>query len=239
MQKASDRSRKVCHSGAMVGGPTGRYGRGLLVVAVAVLSFAVGGTGTAKADSGRDAQRVLDSLPVSPERTNGYDRGLFRHWSDLDGDGCDTREEVLIHERKAGRVSGCDVIDGQWQSVYDRDVTSNSSSFDIDHYVPLKEAWDSGAWRWNTSTRERFANDLGYRGSLIAVSASSNRSKSDRDPSEWLPEFGTCRYAKTWIAVKFRWRLAVDSQEKSTLSRILRNCSPRMKVPSLARVVTR
>jgi len=223
----------------MVGGPRGRRVRRFWVAAVAVVAVAVGSAGMAQADSRQDAQRVLNSLPVSPERTSGYDRDLFEHWSDLDGDGCNTREEVLVQERKAGRVSGCDVIGGQWRSAYDRDVTSNSSSFDIDHYVPLKEAWDSGAWRWNTSTRERFANDLGYRGSLIAVSASSNRSKSDRDPSEWLPEFGTCKYAKTWIAVKFRWRLAVDSQEKSALSRILRNCSPRMKVPSLARVVTR
>lgn len=223
----------------MVGGPRGLTGRRLVVAVASVVAVCVVGTGTAQADSRQDAQRVLNSLPVSPERTSGYDRDLFEHWSDLDGDGCNTREEVLIQERKAGRVSGCDVIGGRWRSAYDRDVTSNSSSFDIDHYVPLKEAWDSGAWRWNASTRERFANDLGYRGSLIAVSASSNRSKSDRDPSDWLPEFGTCRYAKTWVAVKFRWRLAVDSEEKATLSRILSGCSPRMKVPSLARVVTR
>ncbi len=81
--------------------------------------------------------------------------------------------------------------------------------------------------------------DAGYAGSLIAVSASSNRSKSDRDPTDWLPERARCKYAKTWIAVKYRWRLAVDSQEKSELSRILRGCSPTMKVPSLARVSTR
>jgi hypothetical protein len=192
----------------------------------------------AAADSRRDAIRVLNSLPVSVERPTGYDRDLFRHWSDLDGDGCNTREQVLIDERVSGEVRGCDVVDGRWRSAYDGDVTTNPSSFDIDHYVPLKEAWDSGAWRWNAGTRERFANDLGYAGALIAVSASSNRSKSDRDPAEWLPERSVCKYAKTWIAVKFRWRLAVDTTEKSELTRILRGCSPKMRVPSLARVVT-
>lgn len=192
----------------------------------------------ALADTRRDAIRVLNSLPVSAERASGYDRELFRHWSDLDADGCNTREQVLIDERIAGQVAGCDVLGGRWRSMYDGDVTSNSSSFDIDHYVPLKEAWDSGAWRWNPATRERFANDLGFPGALIAVSASSNRSKSDRDPAEWLPERAVCKYAKTWVAVKFRWRLAVDSTEKSELMRILRGCSPTMRVPSLARVVT-
>jgi len=225
----------------MAGGLAGRVRTGLALGGWLILAcaFVLAEAGTAQADSRRNAQRVLNALPVSIERSGGYDRDLFDHWSDLDDDGCNTREEVLIQERIEGRVAGCDVLGGQWRSAYDRAVTRNSSTFDVDHFVPLKEAWDSGAWRWNARTREQFANDLDYRGSLIAVSASSNRSKSDRDPTDWLPEYGKCKYAKTWIAVKFRWRLAVDSQEKSTLSRILRGCSPNMRVPSLARVVTR
>mgnify|MGYP002414148878 CR=1 FL=1 len=208
------------------------------VMLVSAVALGVGVATPAAADTRRDSIRVLNSLPVSVERSAGYDRDLFRHWSDLDGDGCNTREQVLIDERRSGEVRGCDVAGGRWRSTYDGDVTSNPSSFDIDHYVPLKEAWDSGAWRWNAATRERFANDLGFAGALIAVSASSNRSKSDRDPAEWLPERGVCKYAKTWVAVKYRWRLAVDSTEKSELRRILRGCSSKMRVPSIARIVT-
>jgi hypothetical protein len=203
-----------------------------------VIALSLGFANPAAADPRRDAIRVLNSLPVSIERPDNYDRELFRHWSDLDGDGCNAREQVLIDERVAGEVVGCDVVGGRWRSAYDGDVTTNPSAFDVDHYVPLKEAWDSGAWRWNAATRERFANDLGFAGALIAVSASSNRSKSDRDPAEWLPERGVCKYAKTWVAVKFRWRLAVDTTEKSALTQILRGCSSKMRVPSLARVVT-
>ena len=203
-----------------------------------VIALSLGFANPAAADPRRDAIRVLNSLPVSVERPDNYDRELFRHWADLDGDGCNTREQVLIDERVAGEVVGCEVVGGRWRSAYDGDVTTNPSAFDIDHYVPLKEAWDSGAWRWNAATRERFANDLGFAGALIAVSASSNRSKSDRDPAEWLPERGVCKYVKTWVAVKFRWRLAVDTTEKSALTQILRGCSSKMRVPSLARVVT-
>ena len=199
-----------------------------------VVGLGLGSVSPASADTRRDAERVLNSLPVSVERSSGYDRDLFDHWSDLDGDGCSTREEVLITERKSGRVDDCDVAGGLWRSIYDGDRTRNPSSFDIDHMVPLKEAWDSGAWRWSPSVRERFANDLGYAGSLVAVSASSNRSKSDRDPADWLPERKRCWYAKTWIAVKYRWRLSVDSREKSELRRLLGRCSPTMRVPSLA-----
>ena len=206
---------------------------------VGVIAASLAVASPVQADSRRDAIRVLNALPVSPERPMGYDRELFRHWSDLDGDGCSTREQVLLDERIAGRVRGCIVEGGRWVSNFDGVETDDSSAFDIDHFVPLKEAWDSGAWRWNARTRERFANDLGFQGSLIAVSASSNRSKSDRDPAEWLPERGVCGYAKTWVAVKFRWRLSVDTAEKSELARILRGCPPKMRVPSIARVVTR
>ena len=188
----------------------------------------------AAAANRQPAVKVLSSLPVSSETGSGYSRDLFRHWIDASGDGCDTREEVLITERISGSVSGCRVAGGRWRSLYDGEVTSNSSSFDVDHMVPLKEAWDSGAWRWSAGTREDYANDLGYANSLIAVTASSNRSKSDRDPTEWLPALARCSYAKYWIGVKYRWRLSVDPAEKSTLTRMLSGCPPLMVLPALA-----
>ncbi len=205
----------------------------LLVLAL-IAAITLGYSPTAISASSVDPIRLLNSLPVSNEVTSGYNRELFRHWSDLDSDGCDTREEVLIDEKVAGTVVGCKVVNGKWVSQYDGVTTTNSSNFDIDHFVPLKEAWDSGAWRWDSSTRERFANDQGYALSLIAVSASSNRSKSDRDPSDWLPSENLCLYAKSWVGVKFRWRLSVDSREKTKLRQLLSDCKGTMKVPPRA-----
>lgn len=208
---------------------------GRILVAALVAAVSIGLSPVATAASKVDPLRLLNSLPVSNEVTSGYNRDLFKHWSDLDSDGCDTREEVLINERISGSIVGCKVVNGKWVSQYDGVTTTNPSTFDIDHFVPLKEAWDSGAWRWDSSTRERFANDQGYALSLIAVSASSNRSKSDRDPSDWLPSENRCLYAKSWIGVKFRWRLSVDSREKSKLRQLLSNCKGTMKVPPRAK----
>ena len=179
-------------------------------------------------------QTVLDSLPVAPEHVSGYDRSLFRLW--ITQQGCTTRQDVIIRQRTAGTVDGCNVVDGQWFSDYDGRVTSTPRSFDIDHLVPLKEAWDSGAWRWGADERTAYANDLDYVSALIAVSASSNRSKGDQDPAEWMPPRAedSCAYATGWIGVKYRWRLAVDAQEKRALQGILRNCPPRMQLPPLA-----
>lgn len=205
-----------------------------ILIAALIAAISLGLMPAATAASRVDPLRLLNSLPVAAEVTSGYNRELFRHWSDLDSDGCDTREEVLIAERLSGSVVGCKVVNGRWVSQYDGVTTINPSTFDIDHFVPLKEAWDSGAWRWDSSTRERFANDQGYAPSLIAVSASSNRSKSDRDPSDWLPSEKRCLYAKSWVGVKFRWRLSVDSREKSKLRQLLSNCKGTMKVPPRA-----
>lgn len=167
---------------------------------------------------------AIDQLPVAVETRSGYDRAKFRHWVDADGDCRDTRDEVLAAESKV-TVSGCDVQRGLWVSPYDGDSTRDSTGFDIDHLVPLAEAWDSGARRWNAATRERFANDLRDPRSLVAVTASSNRTKSDRDPAEWMPALGRCTYLRQWVAVKIRWSLTVDHAERRALRRQATTCS--------------
>jgi hypothetical protein len=162
----------------------------------------------------------IAQLRVEPEFPSGYDRGLFRHWIDADGDGCDTRREVLIAESltPVSVGAGCSISGGEWYSAFDGVSTTDPSSFDIDHFVPLKEAWDSGAHAWDSGTRQRFANDLDYPGSLIAVSASSNRSKGARDPAEWLPMPSyRCEYVRTWVEVKLRWNLSADPAEVSAI----------------------
>ncbi|GAA2775231.1 hypothetical protein GCM10010521_62190 [Streptomyces rameus] len=84
--------------------------------------------------------------------------------------------------------------------------------------VPLAEAWDSGASAWTAAEREAYANDLGDDRALIAVSAASNRSKADQDPSTWLPPAAgyRCQYATDWIADKTRWGLSIDTAESRT-----------------------
>ena len=92
--------------------------------------------------------------------------------------------------------------------------------------MPLREAWESGAWAWSRAQRRAFANDLSHPDTLIAVSARSNRSKGARDPAEWLPPDPTvhCWYAQTWVGVKARWRLHVDQAERLALQRTLLAC---------------
>jgi hypothetical protein len=106
---------------------------------------------------------AIRQLPVRAETPRGYDRDKYRHWIDADGDCQDTRDEVLAAESTTA-VSGCDITSGTWRSYYDRKTWTSSSDVDIDHLVPLKESWDSGAKRWNAATRTRYANDLGIAG---------------------------------------------------------------------------
>ena len=172
--------------------------------------------------------QVLETLPVAAEDGSGYSRSSFKHWIDEDRDGCDTRREVLIAEslRPVRVGSRCSISGGQWFSVYDGRTTTNASSFDIDHVVALKEAWDSGAKSWTAERRQAFANDVNTAFSLIAVSASSNRSKGDRDPAEWMPprrEYW-CQYALEWVGVKATGSLSVDPAEKAALGRVLVDC---------------
>jgi hypothetical protein len=166
-------------------------------------------------------------LRIEAEHVGGYKRTLFASWYDADRDGCNTRQEVLIAESIIPVTIGAKCkVTGKWFSIYDGVTTTNSSSFDIDHMVPLKEAWDSGAWNWNADQRKKFANDLDESFFLIAVTASSNRSKGERDPAEWMPTSAKyrCEYARIWVSIKRAWDLSVDPAENTFLTRTLARC---------------
>ncbi|KAF5341356.1 hypothetical protein D9758_016813 [Tetrapyrgos nigripes] len=172
------------------------------------------------------ARAYLSELTVATESNSpAYDRSLFKTWDIISGT-CDTRETVLKRDGTSVVTDrACKATSGEWTSPYDGATTTNPSTFDIDHIVPLKEAWISGARSWTNAQREAFANDL-TRPQLVAVSASSNRSKGDRDPASWVPTSTSfvCTYIKAWIQVKHFYDLSVDTDEKSALSSFLASC---------------
>ena len=160
---------------------------------------------------------LFERLRVEAEQRRGYDRdAVFGGW--LYSNGRSTRDRVLGAERRP---------DGTWLSLYDNVSVTAAADLDIDHMVPLAEAWESGGHRWTADTWTRFANDLGDPRSLIAVTASSNRSKSARDPAQWWPpeDAYRCQYAADWVTVKSRWDLAVDSVEQRVLDDALDSCT--------------
>ncbi|WP_405467579.1 HNH endonuclease family protein [Streptomyces canus] len=173
----------------------------------------------------RDA---LAALPVRTESRTGYERTKFRHWTDADRDGCSTRNEVLLDEAVTApeQDASCRLTGGSWYSPYDDTYFTAARALDIDHLVPLAEAWDSGASTWTAKERETYANDLDDPRALIAVSATSNRSKADQDPATWTPPSDgyRCTYATDWITIKTRWSLTIDQAEQTALTDILDGC---------------
>lgn len=207
-----------------------------VALAIAVVVAPLIGLGAAGSQAAErvPVRTLLRALPVGAEQPSGYDRALFPHWTSTRG--CTTREWVLIRQARGGVREGCRIVGGRWFSPFDGVTTSNSSTFDIDHRVPLAEAWRSGARTWSTARRTAFANDLGYVPSLVAVTASSNRSKGDRDPAAWLPprQADHCAYLTRWIGVKWRWGLTVDRAEYRALRLGIAECPRRMPRPERA-----
>jgi hypothetical protein len=176
--------------------------------------------------SAATARTYLGELTVSTEgSTSGYSRDKFPHWITQSGT-CDTRETVLKRDgTNVVTSSSCAATSGTWKSPYDGATWTAASDVDIDHMVPLAEAWQSGASSWTTAQRQSFANDL-TRPQLLAVTDNVNQSKSDRDPAEWMPPSASydCMYARMWVHVKHYYDLTVDSAEKSTLQSVLNGC---------------
>ncbi|MFD9474873.1 HNH endonuclease family protein [Streptomyces goshikiensis] len=173
---------------------------------------------------------AIDMIPVAPEHREGYKRDLYKHWNKglAASDGCDTRKEVILAEAVVAPqiTAGCKLTGGSWRSAYDALIVTDAARLDVDHFVPLAEVFDSERTPWTAARREAYANDQASPDTLIAVSAASNRSKSDKDPAEWLPSDGSyhCTYAATWVGTKLRWGLAADEAERQALLGIAEGC---------------
>jgi hypothetical protein len=168
------------------------------------------------------AAHIAALAVAEPDPQAGYSSSLFPHWNDADHNGCDTRCEVLARQKRYDLPG---LPSGGWLSVYDGYSTDNPSELDIDHVVPLSEAWVSGADRWDAATLEAFANDLDSR-ELVAVTASTNRSKGDQDPASWQPSSrgDWCDYVTAWVTVKQKWGLTADQAEVNALMNMSAAC---------------
>ncbi|OBH17812.1 HNH endonuclease [Mycolicibacter terrae] len=197
-------------------------------------------TSHAPPSAGSPALAKLSTLPVKGRapKTN-YDRALFGSpWSDdvtVDGghNGCDTRNDILRRDLtgagfKPGRKT-CIVLSGILHDPYTGETIlyqrgpGSSSRIQIDHIVPILDAWQKGAQDWNYMTRRNFANDPI---NLQTTTAAVNDQKGSSDAASWLPPRISyrCTYATRIVDVKTRYGLWVTQPEHDALARILNSC---------------
>jgi hypothetical protein len=141
---------------------------------------------------------TLQSLGFENESVNTtYNRGLFHYWIDTihDGRHLNSRDRILESQSIIPVIiKNNHVVHGLWECPYTGIMITEERQVDIDHIVPLKYAWDHGAYSWTSEKRDKFANDPE---NLLAVSFSANREKGDKGLNEWLPKM--CDYQLTYI----------------------------------------
>jgi hypothetical protein len=211
-------------------------------LAVAVLgSVAIATTVTAHTDTVSKAEHaplsveaardLLHTLTVAQRHAGGYRRARFGDgWTVDPATGCTTRQLVLAAEAVDGHPNPdhpCRTI-GSWADWYatGEPTIGKPKQIEIDHLVPLANAWHSGAWAWTDSQREAFANDRQHPYTLTAVSVAQNQAKGASGPERWQPPNKTvhCTYATDWIAIKHDWTLTVTVDEEQALDRMLNEC---------------
>lgn len=158
-----------------------------------------------------------------PEKVD-YDRGQWKHWI---GDRCDdTRQQVLREQAVSFALDaeGCKVVSGEWIDPYTGKTFTDPSKLDIDHVYALGAAARNGGNGWDAATKQAFANDKSH---LLAVSASANRSKSDRNPAEWWPENEafSCGFATKYVDIATKYDLQFSKEDVSALEKGLKTCS--------------
>ncbi|MFJ4810147.1 HNH endonuclease family protein [Streptomyces longwoodensis] len=196
------------------------------------------GPGGTPAATGGAALTVADALTVKGRAPKtGYEREKFgTAWADTDSNDCDTRDDILKRDLEEVRFTAgqCKVSYGVLESdpYSGKSVTyrRGRSQVDIDHVVALSDAWQKGAKYWDASKRIALANDPL---NLVAVDASTNRSKGDGDTATWLPpnKAYRCTYVAAQVAVKRKYGLWVTAAEKSAMKKVLATC-PGQKLPT-------
>jgi hypothetical protein len=178
------------------------------------------------------ALALLQTLPVKGRAPKtGYTRAQFGPaWTDVDHNGCDTRNDILRRDLRHITLSGsCKVLSGTLNDPYTATVihftrgVKTSTAVQIDHVVALSNAWQSGAQQLSAARREQLANDPL---NLLAVDGPTNEAKGDGDAATWLPpnKAFRCRYVATQISVKAVYHLWVTPAEKSAMTRVLSSC---------------
>lgn len=180
--------------------------------------------------------QAVHHLEVSSPASASYDREAWAHWTDEDGDCQDTRQEVLIVNSRAPVTldeSRCHVTTGHWVCPYTGAVFTDPRQLDVDHVVPLANAFSSGAHDWDPERRRRYANAL-EPGHLMVVASGANRTKGARGPEQWLPPHADdrCSYIEDWIRIKITWSLRASPAELSALEHYAELCQ-RGEIPEV------
>jgi hypothetical protein len=194
---------------------------------------------TTKASLSAQEDKV-DSLTVAAAKNVNYDRSEWRQWDNITS--CWTvREQVIATQAKQDKTltlldkdkqrtnniqDACYVTGGTWIDPYTAATFSNPEDLDIDHLIPLGYVAAHGGQSWTSTKKEDYANDYKEPGHLLAVSASANRSKGDKGPSEWKPtnKSDWCVYATDWTNVANSWSISITSADKTALKDMLATC---------------
>ena len=181
-----------------------------------------------KGFSGDAAPSAVETLTAAPSvrAVSGvgvpYDRHLYDHWIDEDGD-CQNARHELLQELSTAPVklakSRCTVTHGRWNDPYTGEIHTNSRDLDIDHMVPLAWAHAHGANKWGADLRRKFANDPV---NLFAVLASANRQKGAKGPLDWLPpnQAFQCQYVTRFHRIVLTYRLQYTNRERREMDRL-------------------
>ena len=178
----------------------------------------------------------LESIPVKGRAPKtGYTRDEFGPaWADTDRNGCDTRNDILARDMtdetfKPG-TNNCVVVTGTLADKYTGTTITftrgqdTSSDVQIDHIVPLSDAWQKGAQQLNADQRKELANDPM---NLMAADGPTNGAKGDKDAATWLPpnKAFRCEYVARQTAVKAKYSLWVTKAEHDAIVGILEGCN--------------
>ena len=142
-----------------------------------------------------------EGLPAHYNRKNWEDREKFVNI---------TRNNV----KNANMLKNKGFIKG----AYTNYKSPNQRQFHADHQVAIKEAWQSGGYKWSPAQKQKFATD---ESNIVMSESQVNRAKGYKGPNKWLPPHNVTKYLLKRESTKKKYNLTSNKKEAKVFKNII------------------
>lgn len=159
----------------------------------------------------KSIEELVNEIEIAPASEDEYDREAYtsstQYYVGATGEEYDSIRHYAFYESIW--------FDGEvYNDPYNGEIFEDVKGMDYDHIIPLHYANQHGASEWTEEEKKAYADDP-FVG--IDVNAHDNRSKSDKGPSEWMPEENKDDYAYTWLVIAAEYDLSIDQEDMNVI----------------------
>lgn len=164
--------------------------------------------------NGTKLESVINGVIVAPEEKVSYTRGDYKNpVQKIDGRPIyqwTRKNSVHSHIKPNG--------DFEYLCPYTDKWIYGKNQLEYDHIIPVSYVNRHGGKHWSAEKKNKYYYDVTVG---VDVEKMSNRIKSDKGPSEWLPDYNKEDYCYTWLVIANKYDISIAPEDMAVIKNIL------------------